>query len=256
MIPSQILRVLSTFRAHEVPALLMGGQACVLYGAAEFSRNLDLAVLATPEGHERLSMAIAALEATVIAVPPFRQEYLTRGHAVHFSVPAIAVEGKAPPLRVDVMSVMRGVDPFLELWSRRTTLALRDTLTGAEVTVDVMALPDLVKAKKTQRDRDWPMIRRLVDASYAQGHDADASPEQLAFWLAELRTPEFLRDIVHRFPDAAAASPRLAVQVARSGGDIEIALEEERQVEVALDRTWWAPLRRELEALRHASRKE
>ncbi len=29
--------------------LLMGGQACVLCGAAEFSRNLDLCVLAEPE---------------------------------------------------------------------------------------------------------------------------------------------------------------------------------------------------------------
>ena len=29
-------------RAHRVRALLMGGQACVLYGAAEFSRDTDL----------------------------------------------------------------------------------------------------------------------------------------------------------------------------------------------------------------------
>ena len=49
MIPIQILRVLSTIRRFDVPALLMGGQACVLYGAAEYSRDLDLAVLATPD---------------------------------------------------------------------------------------------------------------------------------------------------------------------------------------------------------------
>jgi hypothetical protein len=28
--------------AHQVRALLMGGQACVFYGAAEFSRDTDL----------------------------------------------------------------------------------------------------------------------------------------------------------------------------------------------------------------------
>ena len=28
------------------------------------------------------------------------------------------------------------------------------------VPVAALALPDLVKAKKTQRDKDWPMIRR------------------------------------------------------------------------------------------------
>lgn len=47
MIPIQILRVLSTIQRYDVSALLMGGQACVLYGAAEYSRDLDLAVLAT-----------------------------------------------------------------------------------------------------------------------------------------------------------------------------------------------------------------
>ena len=31
-------------RAHRVRALLMGGQACVFYGAAEFSRDTDLPV--------------------------------------------------------------------------------------------------------------------------------------------------------------------------------------------------------------------
>lgn len=72
MIPTQILRVLSTLRENDVPALLMGGQACVLYGAAEFSRDLDLAVLATPDAFHRLATAMQELEASVIAVPPFQ----------------------------------------------------------------------------------------------------------------------------------------------------------------------------------------
>ena len=42
VIPIQILRVLSTIWQYDVPALLMAGQACVLYGAAEYSRDLDL----------------------------------------------------------------------------------------------------------------------------------------------------------------------------------------------------------------------
>jgi hypothetical protein len=35
--PNPILKVLSSIRANRVRALLMGGQACVFYGAAEFS---------------------------------------------------------------------------------------------------------------------------------------------------------------------------------------------------------------------------
>ena len=34
-------------RKHQVQCLLMGGQACVLYGAAEFSRDTVLAILAS-----------------------------------------------------------------------------------------------------------------------------------------------------------------------------------------------------------------
>ena len=41
----------------------MGGQACVLYGAAEFSRDLDLTVLASPENLARLCNALADLPA-------------------------------------------------------------------------------------------------------------------------------------------------------------------------------------------------
>ena len=40
------LKVLSSMRKHGVRCLLMGGQACVFYGAAEFSRDIDLALLA------------------------------------------------------------------------------------------------------------------------------------------------------------------------------------------------------------------
>ena len=45
MIPNPIRKVLSSMRAHRVRALLLGGQACVFYGAAEFSRDIDFANL-------------------------------------------------------------------------------------------------------------------------------------------------------------------------------------------------------------------
>jgi len=41
LIPNPIVKVLSTLSCHEVRHLLMGGQACVFYGAAEFSREAD-----------------------------------------------------------------------------------------------------------------------------------------------------------------------------------------------------------------------
>lgn len=62
-------------------------------------------------------------------------------------------------MRVEVMSKMRGVDSFGKLWKRRTVIALPD---GTKC--DLPSVPDLVQAKKTQRDKDWLMIRRLVEA--------------------------------------------------------------------------------------------
>jgi hypothetical protein len=253
VIPTQILRVLSTIRRFDVPALLMGGQACVLYGAAEYSRDIDLAVLATDSALPRLSAAMQSLNATVIAVPPFAGEYLRRGHAVHFAIPDPADGAHVP---VDIMSCMRGVAPFTELWERRTTLTLPFAEPASEtpVTVELLALEDLVSAKKTQRDKDWPMLRRLVDASYDSARDSGPSAEQVDFWLSELRTPEFLIDAVSRFPERAEGFARPVVVAARTGGDIARELAAERATEMDLDRAYWAPLRQELEALRHAAR--
>ena len=61
MIPSRIQKVLSTMAAHQVRALLMGGQACVFYGAAEFSLAVDFSMNADIENWVRLGVALALL---------------------------------------------------------------------------------------------------------------------------------------------------------------------------------------------------
>src|SRR5207248_3573078 len=111
-----------------------------------------------------------------------------KGHAVHFRCHHPEVEG----LRVDVMSRMRGVDSFERLWSRRTTIEL-----PGGTTFDLLSLPDLVQAKKTQRDKDWPMIRRLVEADFFERREA-ATAADIRFWLSELRTPELLVEVAQR----------------------------------------------------------
>jgi hypothetical protein len=57
--PNPILKVLSTLGSHRVRYLLIGGQACVLYGGAEFSRDTDIAVPAEPENFGLLLSALA-----------------------------------------------------------------------------------------------------------------------------------------------------------------------------------------------------
>jgi hypothetical protein len=231
-------------RARRVRALLMGGQACVFYGAAEFSRDTDFAILADAANLVRLRKALDDLRARVIAVPPFEMKYLRKGHAIHFR----CQHPDAAGLRVDVIARMRGVDSFPKLWRRRTVLELPGGLR-----CDLLSLPDLVQAKKTQRDKDWPMIRRLVEAHYFQNRDR-ATSVQIAFWLRELRTPELLVEVAQENPQLcrrlAQTRPLLARAARGQIADVESALLIEEQAVREQDRQYWQPLRRELENLR------
>lgn len=247
MIPNPIHKVLSTFQSCGVRALLMGGQACVFYGAAEFSRDTDFALHADAANLERLNAALRELQASVIAVPPLSLEHLHRGHAVHFR----CRHPEAAGLRVDVMSKMRGVAEFARLWERRTTLQ------GEDGTIyELMSLPDLVQAKKTQRDKDWPMIRRLIEADRVACRGTP-TPEQVRFWLQEARTPELLIELARQFPPQATAlavgtRPWLSAALQGDEGGVEVGLAEEERAERAADRAYWIPLRQELERMRHA----
>jgi hypothetical protein len=245
LIPNPIRKVLSSIRARRVRALLMGGQACVFYGAAEFSRDTDFAILASAANLARLRKALADLQADPIAVPPFELNYLRRGHALHFR----CQHPEATRMRVDVMSKMRGVDSFAKLWKRRTTIELPD---GTKC--DLLSLPDLVRAKKTQRDKDWPMIRRLLEAHYFANH-AKPRSSQIRFWLMELRTPELLQEVAQAFPlvarRLAARRPLLHHSVSRDLARLEAALGDEEISVRTEDKVYWLPLLKELERLRH-----
>jgi hypothetical protein len=245
LIPNPILKVLSTLSFHEVRYLLMGGQACVFYGAAEFSRDCDIAILCKSDNLARLQAALNELQAVNIAVPPFELDYLLRGHAVHFRCRA----ADAQNIRVDVMAKMRGVAPFEELWSRRTTLFDE----RFDTRIEVLSLADLVAAKQTQRDKDWPMIRRLIEADYAQ-HRSNPTDAQVSFWLRSSRSPEMLIELVENHPEIALQTatnrPAIAAALQCELTGIRNALTQEQQAEGSLDEEYWLPLKRELEQLR------
>ncbi len=245
MIPNPILKVLSTLTTHQVRYLLMGGQACVLYGAAQFSRDTDIAIAIDAANLAALLHALEDLEARQIAVPPFEIDYLRRGMAVHFR----CQHPDAKAIRVDVMHVMRGVAPFEELWGRRTTMEWANGMH-----VDLLALPDLVQAKKTQRDKDWPMIRLLVEAHYKQ-HAATPNDDQIGFWLREARTPSILQAVAQQYPallaEIAPHRPFIDNVTTLTAEAIAQALQDEERLEREADRRYWAPLFKELEQIRH-----
>ncbi len=226
----------------------MGGQACVFYGAAQVSKDVDFTILAEEANYARLHVALAELEAIRIAIPRFDPDVLTRGHAVHYRCNAKGVEG----LRVDVMTTMRGVPNFATLWDRRTTFG--DDY-GAEF--NLLSIPDLILAKKTQRSKDWPVIELLASIHHRE-NSAQPLEGFIEFWLQEVRTVETLILLAKDYPDQAKQlsekRPLLALALADEIDALRLALDTERQAEQALDRAYWEPLRKELEEFRKAER--
>ena len=224
----------------------MGGQACVFYGATQFSKDIDFLILADKSNFTGLHAALAELGAIRIAVPPFDPEVLARGHAVHYRCNVAGVEG----LRIDVMTKLRGLPEFGLLWQRRTTVTEED---GEEI--HLLSVPDLIGAKKTQREKDWPMISALVEAHY-QSTRHEATPERIVFWLKESRTPERLIELASRFPAEAeqmlSARPLLVHAITGNLPLMREALDAEVRAEQEKDRIYWEPLKREIEAFRRA----
>lgn len=250
MIPSLITSALSTLQAHRVPCLLMGGQACVLYGGAEFSRDLDLVIATHTDALTQLQAALDDLRAELVAVPPLRLDLLERGHAVHFRCQRADVAR----LRIDVLARPPRISDLAGLWARRVMVPIPD---GAAV--PVIALVDLVATKKTQRDKDWATIGQLVEADMVR-HQQTATSDRVRFWLQEAREADQLLPLAATFPEEAATLVAMrpvltkAIEGDREGLELELAQEQIRGK--AADRAYWAPLLAELEQMRRAQRRD
>jgi len=171
LIQSPIHKALSTFRNSSAQFLLMGGQACILYGGAEFSRDIDLSI------------------------------------------------GE----------------------------------------IGLLSLPDLVCAKKTQREKDWPMIRRLVETDIS-ANLAQADEPRIVFWLEECRTPILLSALAKNHPTLCkrVMTRRALLETAITGDLVvlEDLLHNEEKAEREIDRMYWQPLRMELEQWRRQCKEQ
>ena len=241
---SPIPKVLSTFLKHNVKALLIGGQACILYGGAEFSRDIDIAIMISPENLDSLGKALCELKAERIFYPSLSEDALKKGHACHFRCRREDIKG----LRIDVLGSMRDVSPFPELWNRRKEIQLP----GIGL-IPVIGLPDLIKSKKTQRDKDWPMIRRLIEADIYKSED-NPDDSKIIFWLSECRTPELLISLSKKFSNIAMEvskdRPLISLALSSDMVGLQRLLKDEEDREKEADRQYWEPLRKQLEEWR------
>jgi len=223
---------------------LIGGQACIIYGAAEFSRDCDIVVLATSENLESIEKALDDLNAELIYVPPLELVYLERGHACHFRCLAKEVKG----LRIDVISKLRGCVEFNKLWERRDIVSLKD-----RTEIDVISLQDLVQSKKTQRDKDWFMLKRLVENDIILNRH-NPSDDRLRWWFRECRYVDTLIELAQNYPKIAreCVADRVILSSAIKGDKQKLnpQLQDEEALERQKDIEYWIPLKEELEILR------
>lgn len=226
----------------------MGGQACVFYGAAQVSKDVDFLVLHSDENLERLHAALTSLSAVRIAEPPFDPRHLERGHAVHYRCKVPEADG----LRIDIMTRLRDLPDFETLWERRTVFTEESGMG-----FHLLCIPDLIRAKKTQRTKDWPVIEALASIHYAENAGCPR-PDWIRFWLSEIRSPELLLDLVKRFFEATqlllSVRPLLALALDEDLPALRTALDAEMRAEQEKDRLYWEPLKREMEAFRRAER--
>jgi hypothetical protein len=107
--------------------------------------------------------------------------------------------------------------------------------------------------KKTARNKDWPVIELLVNIHIHQNLSAP-QPDRIRFWLLECRTPVQLVSLSQRFSDECARlqATRPLLTYALTGNELALisALDAEMRAEQAIDRGYWEPVRRELEAMR------
>lgn len=245
MTPNPILKVLSTLKKNRVKSLLIGGQACIIYGAAEFSRDSDFIILCTQKNLKCLQNALKVLKAELIYVPPLKVDYLERGHACHFRCAAKDVKG----LCIDVLSKLRGCETFDKLWERKNTVLLKN---GS--TIDVIGLRDLVQSKKTQRDKDWLMLKRLVNNDIILNKHNFLN-DRLRWWFQECRDTGLLIELAVKYPKIVKKCitnrPLLTLAISADIQKFNVQIHDEEMLERQKDIEYWAPLKRELEILRH-----
>jgi len=144
--------------------------------------------------------------------------------------------------------VQRGLRRFATLGTRSDR---------ADDPIELISLEDLARAKRTQRDKDWPMLRRLVEADYLRSGEA-STPEQRRFWLLQAQTASLLCDLAAAHPvearHLAAKRPLLEDALRGDLDHVHRRLEDEQRAEREADRRYWEPLRRELEQHRRKRR--
>ena len=235
-------RVLRAFDDAGVRHLIIGGQAAIIYGASQFTRDADFWVEPTARNVKALIKALDNLGARPRFLPPLDLRVLKKGHGVHFIIPQ--AEGA---FYVDLLGRPPRVSCFAP--------AYRDaqTVRWYGLRIRVLDIPRLVATKKTNRDQDYTSIKLLAGQVFEAARAASGRRPSVVRWLIqESRIPAHLLVIAQKWKGGLAMALKsrreaalLAAQNATENA-IQIALDREKGKLQAANLAYWRPFIQEL----------
>lgn len=134
-----------SFVAHEVRFLVVGGYALAAHGLPRATGDLDAWVWVDPANADRIVAALTDFGFGDLGLTP--RDFLT---------PGVVVQLGYPPVRIDILTSIDGVE-FDAAWPRRMTIEIDG------LPVDVIGRDDLVANKRaTGRTQDAADVERLT----------------------------------------------------------------------------------------------
>lgn len=238
------------FKEKGVAYLLISGQACILYGASQFTEDVDIWVRPDRKNLHAFLRAMAQVDARVYKLtPPITPTYVRKGHGFHFTLKG--------DFYLDVMGKPPRVGPFAGAHARARTIP---TVWGKLL---VVAPEDLVLLKRTNRPADYEAISNLVRLRVSE----DNSPRTLYWGLNNTFDITDLVDyvakgvgILKRWPPRSAVQRLLPMSSRRSrlpdakihaaARDLAIEMGELQEA----GRRYWKPVIAELKQLQRSRR--
>lgn len=128
MFPSDFKELLSAFNSRNVRYLVIGGYAVIVHSQPRATKDLDLLISPDTENAKAVYAALAEFGAPLEGLTP-----------ADFIEPGMFFRIGMPPLRIDILSGVKGVD-FNSAWERRMDIAMGDEQ------VPVISSSDLIES--------------------------------------------------------------------------------------------------------------
>ena len=143
MLHRDFRELLSAFSDAEVEYLLVGPYALAAHGLARATNDLDLWVRPSPENARRVHGALLAFGAPA-----------DRFSIQDFVQPDKVVQLGVPPVRIDILTSISGVD-FTAAWNSRLSIDLDG------ITVPVLCLAHFANKRASGPDQDLPDLNGI-----------------------------------------------------------------------------------------------